>query len=375
YSGVEVGDHGLYSAFPWSPSEQRVRFMQDFPQPTAAWERLARAGRRSLVIDPYQVWPPREMAGIFLSGWQLENRMVIPRASNPRDGLRNLTRRFGTPPPGELVFGRPGVSDLIRQRNALMEAPRRLADAAVHLLSREKFDLVWLAFSCIHLAGHGLWDISSVEDDTTDATTRGSLERALSDVYAASDAALNHILDALEPTSDIIVLSPDGMGRASSCSDLLPEMLEAVLRSPRSESKSAPGSDLWRLRAIVPPWCRRAIARALGDTRARDAAAQLHFQRVDWTRTRAIAVPGDFFGFVRLNLRGRERNGIVEPGVQAEELLAEISNGLTTFRHADGRPCVADVERVPESIRRGRYGDRLPDLVVRWSESSHTLLQ
>ena len=28
YSGLEIADHGIYSAFPWSPAEQRGRFMR-----------------------------------------------------------------------------------------------------------------------------------------------------------------------------------------------------------------------------------------------------------------------------------------------------------------------------------------------------------
>src|SRR6476469_4096738 len=51
YTGTEVSDHGLYSAFPWFPDEQRVRFMRSLPRPRSVWERLGK-DRRSLVVDP-----------------------------------------------------------------------------------------------------------------------------------------------------------------------------------------------------------------------------------------------------------------------------------------------------------------------------------
>src|ERR1700758_5248778 len=49
YSGVHLGEHGLFYPWLWSAGEQRVRFFDDLPAPEAGWERLARAGRRSLV--------------------------------------------------------------------------------------------------------------------------------------------------------------------------------------------------------------------------------------------------------------------------------------------------------------------------------------
>ena len=54
YSGVEIGDHGLFYPFQWDASSQRARYMTAFPAPPAIWERLARAGQRTLAIDPVQ---------------------------------------------------------------------------------------------------------------------------------------------------------------------------------------------------------------------------------------------------------------------------------------------------------------------------------
>jgi predicted AlkP superfamily phosphohydrolase/phosphomutase len=70
---------------------------------------------------------------------------------------------------------------------------------------------------------------------------------------------------------------------------------------------------------------------------------------------------------VRLNLRDRERHGIVASG-DARTLMDEIATGLMTFRDSDGAPAVAAVEPVPTSVGSGRNGHALPDLVVRWTD-------
>ena len=76
-TGVHLGEHGIYYPWLWSATDQRVRFYDDVPAPEAVWERIGRAGRRSLVIDPYEMRAPTAMQGLFLTGWQFKNRVVL----------------------------------------------------------------------------------------------------------------------------------------------------------------------------------------------------------------------------------------------------------------------------------------------------------
>jgi hypothetical protein len=62
-TGVDVRDHGVYSAVPWSAAGQRPRFMYACAHPPTIWERLTALGRRSLVIDPTLAW--QDMNGVF----------------------------------------------------------------------------------------------------------------------------------------------------------------------------------------------------------------------------------------------------------------------------------------------------------------------
>jgi predicted AlkP superfamily phosphohydrolase/phosphomutase len=364
YTGVDVGDHALYSAFSWSPQHQRARPWLAVPKPAAVWERLARAGRRSLVIDPYQGWPGTDGEGLWVSGWQFQNRMVLPRWSVPHDAFGALMRDLGPPPAAETVFGRPSPSTLLALRRAFMEAPARTAALVERALARETFDFAWITFSCVHLAGHYLWDRALVAHVPLEPETRTLLDEAVADVYAATDAALGRIVEALPAGTDLVVFSPDGMGPNTSRSDLLPGMLAAILDD--GADGGGTGAALWRWRATIPMAWRAAAARMLPEATVHSITAWLQTASIDWARTRAFALPGDCHGFVRLNLRGRERDGIVDPG-EAEPLLDRIADGLATFCDPDGSPAVDAVERTPDAIRRGAAAHLLPDLVVRWT--------
>jgi hypothetical protein len=71
-------------------------------------------------------------------------------------------------------------------------------------------------------------------------------------------------------------------------------------------------------------------------------------------------------GMVRFGLRGRERDGIVDPA-DAPALAEEIGAGLRSFSFADGEPVVAAVETLADVVGAGG-SDLLPDLVVRWAD-------
>jgi len=367
YTGTGVGVHGQYYPWLWSATEQRVRFMDDFPIPKTVWERIGDAGRRSLIIDPYEIKPPQNMQGTFLSGWQFKNRVVLRSCSLPHNILGSLTRTIGPPPLGEEVYGCPSAPQLLRLRQGLLAAPPRLAEATTELLKREHFDLVWITASAVHLAGHRFLDMSQVSGEI-DLKRYQELETTLVDIYRSTDEAMERILAALPGGADVLVVSPAGMGPNTSRSHLLPNMIKAVLTGgARSNGDSAPSrSLLWRIRSLVPTGLRAWIAGALPDRWAVELATRLELRGVDWPRTLAFMMPNDDAGFVRLNLRGRERDGIVDPQ-DADELLEKISTGLKTFRDPDGRPAVRNVVRVSDIGMEGPYFTRLPDLVVQWS--------
>jgi len=78
-------------------------------------------------------------------------------------------------------------------------------------------------------------------------------------------------------------------------------------------------------------------------------------------------VPSGDCGYLRLNLAGRERDGIVDPK-DADEVMDRIASGLLTFRDPDGGQAVKKVEYVAQSLTEGTRVDVFPDLIVHWSD-------
>ena len=85
------------------------------------------------------------------------------------------------------------------------------------------------------------------------------------------------------------------------------------------------------------------------------------FRDVDWSRTKAYAVG---FGGIYLNLAGREAQGIVSPGAEAEHVRQAIRDGL--LRLYDEKEAVHPVREVYDArtAYSGPYVNDAPDLIV-----------
>src|SRR5205823_2794361 len=85
--------------------------------------------------------------------------------------------------------------------------------------------------------------------------------------------------------------------------------------------------------------------------------------------TRAFALPTDHHGWVRVNLAGRERLGVV-PGREYLALCDAVEarfRGLTT---PTGDPVVADVLRPARDLHEAQRSP-LPDLIVHWDTAAY----
>ena len=368
YSGKHVNEHGIYFPFLWSAADQRVRPQDDYPIPEAVWERLAKSGKRSLVIDPYEGKRPEAMEGKALCGWQFKHKITLRRWSVPKGLDRELDRRFGGPALVEEVYGRPSLSYLLRMRERLLAAPQRAADLAAALLAEERFDLVWITLSASHIAGHWFLDPLRLPQDYSDPRMKATIDSTLGDVYAAVDQALAGILSSLPSETDLMILSPSSMGPSASRTHLLSGMLQAVLAGNGAEQRSTKGGGaLWRLRAAIPADLRASVAGLLPDQWAMRLAANLEMRGVDWGKTKAFMVPSGDCGYIRLNLAGRERDGIVGPQ-DADQVLDQIGSGLLSFQDPDSGTAVKKVEVVSHASENRTRSNPFPDLIVHWSD-------
>jgi predicted AlkP superfamily phosphohydrolase/phosphomutase len=90
-----------------------------------------------------------------------------------------------------------------------------------------------------------------------------------------------------------------------------------------------------------------------------------YFEGVDWARTRAYTMG---LGGLYLNLKGREAQGVVRPGEEAERLKRELIRKLAGLRDpASGEIAIREVYAASD-LYNGPYIDHAPDLIVGYND-------
>ena len=83
-------------------------------------------------------------------------------------------------------------------------------------------------------------------------------------------------------------------------------------------------------------------------------------QDADWSQTRAYGLG---INGLYLNLKGRERDGIVEPGEEQEQLTRQLIAGLQAVRDGNGQQVIRQVYRT-DKLYSGLATELAPDLIV-----------
>jgi predicted AlkP superfamily phosphohydrolase/phosphomutase len=329
------------------------------------WTVASRAGRRVAVIDPVQAVPAPRFNGVQLIEWGLHDR-TFDVQSDPPEFLEALRARHGDHPVqscdrhGESVAG---YRALVQGLLAGVAAKGEFASA---LLAREPWDLFHCTFSESHCAGHQFWHFTDPRHPWHARAIPPDLRDALFDVYQGIDAALGKVLDAAGDDAQVLAVFSHGMDLYFDGPQLLPEFLARL--GYASGGSRATGIGLRMLRRYVtylPRPVKAAIKRVVRSRalQAPIAAAGCLVDPFQSRDTRAAQVSNNRCGGIRLNLRGREPYGSIEPGIEAQRALADLARELRALRDpASGEPIVADVFTAEARFGADRHRD-LPDLM------------
>ena len=376
--------HGFHCWNEIAPDSYEIRLRSPMPERYESfWKRLGDAGLRVAAIDVPHSRAPTELNGIEIVEWGCHDRH-FGLHSQPPAVARELVEAHGLHP----ILGfdayaeRDFAADDKTHRAGLYRTPdeeRTLTDAIVAgvaakgdlvetLMGREKWDFFLAVFGEAHAIGHQQWHLHDPAHPRFAAAARAAVGRdPVLAVYRAIDDALGSIIEGLDPETLLLAYFSHGMGPHYDGEHLLAEVLRrldqsrpgASRRPARPVSRLANGLRSLARRLQVPIALRRRAARILGLDYGRAIPAQAFFQ-----------VPNNsVVGGVRLNLAGREPQGVVPPG-EAERMLAMLERELLALvNEATGRPAVLKITRAEDFYTRTPE-DRMPDLFVEWDRSA-----
>jgi hypothetical protein len=259
-------------------------------------------------------------------------------------------------------------------------------------LLKERFpdwDLALIGVSEAHSAIEALWHGYDTQHPLHHLPSASVAGDGVLNVYKAIDRLIGSLASAFQDAT-IVIFSMHGMGPNHSdvaSMVLLPELLhrhefgQPFFQPPREWANAAGGipvlgeSEHWDVetpemktiaksaRTFIAPWIPKSVkthlksALQIPDGIPTERKRSLHWMPITryqsfWPKMRAFALPSYYDGRIRINLIGRERNGLV-PQNEYESYCEQIANVLNDCRNP------LSGERVVDSIESRHESDPL----------------
>lgn len=385
WTGCHARTHGYWSQLDYLPERYGAAWhytydYQEFPPFYALGP-----SRRVCAFDIPQVQLSDAVNGYQVLAYGAHSPQTA-RVSRPADLLDRVIEQHGDHPAILNDFARIWRADSLKSlHKRLVTGAERRGAICRDLLREDDWDLFLTVFGEVHSGGHHFWHLNQ-PDHPWYQYPASIKEDLMLDTACAVDRAVGTVLDAADENTAVVAFSQEGL--APNNLDIpsmafLPELLyrmnfpgKTCLHGTASPTNAPvppeirfPISlgwtrDIWArrsddsalrrvLRHALPMEMAQKVLRVIGDDpdgldypKNHDCYIQvpLWYSKF-WPQMKAFALPSFGDGYVRLNLKGREPNGIVHPD-DYDAVCDEVAEAILALRNPrTGRPLAADVIR------------------------------
>ncbi len=361
-TGVSPGVHGF--ADPAQLQRAVPRNGSDTPAPF--YKTLSDRGIRCALVDVPLAMPLRPFNGIQVLDWGAQRRLW-GFDTEPRSQRRRLLDTYGRHPLGKTLAVQRDKAGLRKLRATLAQGLKQKARLVDDLLAGP-YEFLFLNYAELTKAGQNFWrfyDPAHPDHDSSDPQLAGALPQ----LHRLLDQAIGEVLEDLDDTDNLMIISDRGLQANHRGHQMMEEALVRMGFMARLGAPADPGQRTGR-------WLRRNGIRRLGrrllPSRVRRSLKPWYRRTigepppVDESRSQVFFEAGLSNSYLRVNLAGREPNGIVHPA-EYTRLLRRIQHELYALVNpATGTPVVNKVY-YPQRMYPGGQSDSLPDVSIDWS--------
>ena len=373
-SGESPKAHGFYGEWLWDASTMSLS-RWDGGNISPFWKELLEQGVSVGVLDVPFMPLLGVSNGFEISEWGAHD-VVAARTRLAPDSIASIVGEH-SPHPLEARFEVSGPEDyagLERVGDICLRGITARGNLSRALIAETKPQLALLGFTEIHHASHYLWhkvepEHPAYSDSALNqlATTRPDMR----EIYKELDKQIGELVSVVGTETSVMVFSLHGMRPArGSPAFLAPWLCErgfARFKNWRNQSWSERAkSSFATLKRHAPASAKKLYYRAMPANVTFQLASPTMLPRYDWANTTAFSLPTDQHGWIRVNLMGREAQGIVPPG-SYDDICQQLESDLRGLRSQRGEVLVHDVIRTALHVD-SAMSQRLPDIVVHWTD-------
>ncbi|HET6513621.1 MAG TPA: alkaline phosphatase family protein [Thermodesulfovibrionales bacterium] len=384
-TGVTPGHHGFHRMIQLNPGTYEFHrcFTGEFIKPEPFWNYLSRAGRKVAILDIPLSGISREINGIQMVEWGSHDRNY-GLCTWPEKLKKEVLTRFGRHPLRKSCDSYARTpEEVCRFRDLLIQGAQKKAELTKYYLNNGGWDFFAQVFSESHCVGHQCWHLHDPNHPDYDPEIVAITGDPILDVYRAIDAAIGDILTHIDDDTMVVFLASHGMAHNIGAPFLLRDILVRLQVAEACSSKIPMGRSpdiLDRLDALFA-WSWKYTPEGIKQ-RLKPVADRFY----DWIHRGHVHVPssvlhidlrkskcfpldnGGPVGGIRINVAGREPDGVIKRGAEMDMFCDDLTKALLTIVDYDtGIPMIKSVRRT-DTLYQGECLDHLPDLLVEWSD-------
>lgn len=376
--GLNPGNHPFFDGLRhYSPETYTdVYYTAEEMAVPQLWRRLDDAGQRCLIVDAPYAHLETLTNGVMIMDWGQHaalNGSTLKLVTSPPELADEVRALVGEDPLQSVKCDSKPRESLAEYREffrQLKERAEKRVTLTRHYLEKGGWDYTQTVFAELHCAGHHFWHINQPDHPQYEARLERALGEPLRDIYRVVDQGVGDILTAVDERTHVIVYCSHGIGPHYAASGLLDRILKQIDTGARAELPKATLKDKARQAWLSLPGEIRSGLRPLAEEFGK--RANLHPPRYmsDRAMRRFFEVPvSNRTGGVRINLKGREANGIVDPA-DYDNLLEEIAAALREVVKVEtGEPLVTGIRR-PNELFDGPFLGDFPDLLIAYNRDN-----
>jgi predicted AlkP superfamily phosphohydrolase/phosphomutase len=284
------------------------------------WDILSRAGKKVVLLGVPQTYPPKPVNGCVVSGFlapSTESNYTYPAPL--KDEIEEVSGGY------VLDVENFRTNDKEALLGRIYEKTEKHFKVAKHLIKTKPWDFFMLVEMGVDRIHHGFW--SFVDPEHRKFEPGNQFESSIKEYYKYCDREIGELLSLVPEDTVVIVISDHGARKMEGgiCFN------EWLIREGYLTLKNYPKEQ----------------------TRIADV-------EIDWSKTLAWG-DGGYYGRLFMNVKGREPEGIIEPG-EYEKVRSELIRRIEAIPGPDGEDIGTRAYR-PVDIYRETNGVP-PDLIV-----------
>jgi len=366
-TGKNPGAHGLfdfmqrregsYDLAPVSASDRDGKAM---------WDLIGDAGKQVIVMNAPVTWPPQPVNGQLITG------MLTPRNAENYTYPKELADELKSAIGEYIVYSdevySKGRGEIFLQ--ALKYSAEQRTKAAEHLMQKYPWDFFMLVFPETDTVSHGLWSAYDPSHHEHNPAEAAKFRNGILEIYQHIDGLIANLITNHQSPITVVLMSDHGHGPVRNFLYVNNYLTQRGYLKFKPNWTSQAKQIAFQL-GFTPRFVYNILLK-LGLSKLRRTLDKrrggrgllkrffLSFADVDWSRTTAYSI--GYIGEVHINLKGREPQGVVQPGEEYERVRDAVINSLRELKLPNGSPLVEHIWK-KEEIYHGAHLAEAPDIL------------